>query len=159
MNSTVVADLDVLRRIGEQATPENYARAVSDHNRRDPRVYSRGVVLTPIEGAARAGYYDVIEGRGFSGEWERQVGQWQRNYEAGRQWATAIRAIGLEPAEWVEGARVPQPLLAQLEEIRRVTGSGTRPEDVRVRPKDDPSPLHAVVPVVRRGRIIERVTQ
>lgn len=130
-----------------------------EHNRRDPRVYGNGLtVATPIEGAAREGYLDVLHGRGFSREWESQVGQWQRNYEAGRQWATAIRAVGLEPADWPLGARVPQPLLQQLDQVRRVTGSGTRPEDYAVRPVDDDRPLHAVVPTLRRGRIVERIT-
>src|ERR1700678_3198044 len=56
------------------------------HNRTDPTIYGDGrAALTPIEGAARAGYLDVIAGRGFCAEWESQIGQWQRNYEAGRQ--------------------------------------------------------------------------
>lgn len=134
----------------------------SADNRRDQRIYGNGMcALTPIEGAARAGYLDVLEGRSFSREWETQIPQWQRNYEAGRLWATAIRAVGLEPADWPEGARVPHPLLAQLDQVRRVTGSGTRPEDAKPyeRPGDDPSPLHAVVPTLRRGRIVERITQ
>lgn len=129
----------------------------SDHNRRDPRQYGDGVsAKTPIEGAARLGYLDA--GGPFRREYDDAIGQWQRNYEAGRQWATAIRAIGLTPAEWPEGARTPQPLLDQLAEVRRRTGSGTRPEDTHDRPRDDPAPLHAVVPVVRRGRIVERIT-
>ena len=130
------------------------------HNRTDPTIYGDGhTALTPIEGAARAGYLDVIAGRGFCAEWESQIGQWQRNYEAGRQWACAILACGLTPAPWHEGEKVPQPLLAQLDAVRSKTGSGTRPEDISDRPANDPTPLHAVVPTLRRGRIVERITQ
>lgn len=131
-------------------------------NRRDPRVFGNGAfAATPIEGAARAGYYDAINSRRFSPECEVSTGQWQRNYEAGRQWATAILSIGLEPTEWRDGERVPQALLNQLAEVRRVTGSGTRPEDAQPheRPGDDAAPLHALVPVVRRGRIVEERTR
>jgi hypothetical protein len=131
----------------------------AEHNRTDPRVYGDGMTAkTPIEGAARQGYLDGCAGRGYCREYAAAVGQWQRNYEAGRQWARAILSIGLKPVEWPEGAKVTQALLDQLAEIRRVTGSGTRPEDTKFRPGDDPAPLHAVVPTLRRGRIIERVT-
>jgi hypothetical protein len=131
------------------------------HNHTGERVYGNGVAaLTPIEGAARAGYLDGCAGRGFRAEWERQEPQWQRNYEAGRQWAAAVKAIGLEPADWPEGSRVPHPLLAQLAEVRRLTGSGTRPEDAPAweRPGPTRRPVRAMVPRVRRGRIIEELT-
>lgn len=141
----------------------NVGRATSTDNRRDHLVYGNGsAALTPIEGAARTGYIERIAGRGFSPEYQAQTGQWQRNYEAGRQWATAILAIDLTPAEWPEGAKVPGDLLDQLTQVRRVTGSPTRPEDWRRdfgAPADDPTRLHAVVPTLRRGRIIEKVTQ
>lgn len=127
------------------------------HNRTGPRERGDGLsAKTPIEGAARLGYLDA--GSPYRQEYDTALPQWQRNYEAGRQWATAIRAIGLEPAEWPDGGRVPQALLDQLAKVRTVTGSGTRPEDTQVRPKDDPAPLHAVVPRVVRGRLLERMT-
>lgn len=135
-------------------------RATSIDNRRDPVIYGNGFsAQTPIEGAARQGYLDRIAGRGFSAEYDAAIGQWQRNYEAGRQWATAILAIGQTPAEWQPGAKVPADLLDQLDDVRCITGSGTRPEDTKawMRPGDDPSRLLAVVPTVRRGRIIERI--
>ena len=129
------------------------------HNHTGPRIYGDGATAkTPIEGAARQGYLDGWAHRGFSHEYDAAIPQWQRNYEAGRQWATAILAIGLDPAEWPEDARVPQPLLNQLARVREITGSGTRPEDTTDRPSDDPTPLHAVVPTLRRGRIVERLT-
>jgi hypothetical protein len=129
------------------------------HNRTDPRIYGDGATAkTPIEGAAREGYLDGCARRSFSREYDAAIPQWQRNYEAGRQWASAILAIGLEPVDWAPDTRTPQPLLNQLAEVRAITGSGTRPEDVQIRPGDDPTPLHAVVPTLRRGRIIERIT-
>jgi hypothetical protein len=133
----------------------------ADHNRRDPRVYGNGfAALTPIEGAARAGYLDACAGRGFAPQWEAETGQWQRNYETGRLWAMAIRAIGEAPAGWPDGARVPQALLMQLDRVRAITGSGTRPEDTpaAARPNDTDQPLHAIVPRLVRGRIVERTT-
>ena len=131
----------------------------ADHNRTDSRIYGDGeTAKTPIEGAARQGYLDGCAHRGFSPEYDAAIPQWQRNYEAGRQWAAAIKAIGVTPAEWPEGSRTPPTLLDQLTEVRRITGSGTRPEDVQVRPGDDDVPLHAVVPTLRRGRIVERIT-
>lgn len=136
-------------------------RVRAEDNRRDPRQYGDGIsVRTPIEGAARQGYLDVQGGCGFSAEYASQVGQWQRNYEAGRQWATAIRAIGQQPVEWPGGTKVPPALLEQLNDVRIITGCGTRPEDTKPvdRPHDDPSPLYAVVPTLRRGRIIERIS-
>ncbi len=133
-----------------------------DDNRRDRRIYGDGFnAKTPIEGAARQGWLDACAGQGFSPEWEAETPQWQRNYEAGRQWAVAVLSVGLEPTDWPEGARVPQPLLDQLAKVRAVTGCGTRPEDFNYdRPPDDPAPLRAMVPVVtRRGRIVERLTR
>lgn len=137
------------------------------HNHTGARDYGNGqTAKATIEGAARQGYLDALADRSYSTDYDRagdvfgdRAPQWQRNYEAGRQWAAAVRAVGLTPAEWPEGARVPSELLAQLGEVRRVTGSGTRPEDVQMRPADDPAPLHAVVPTLRRGRILERITQ
>lgn len=130
------------------------------HNHTGERVRGDGVTAkTPIEGAARAGYLDGCAGLRFRTEWEVAEPQWQRNYEAGRQWAVAIGAVGLEPAEWAEGARVPAAVLAQLAEVRRLTGCATRPEDWRPgeRPGDDPRPMRACVPRLRRGRIVEVV--
>lgn len=80
---------------------------------------------------------NVIARRSFNAEYADAVPQWQRNYEAGRQWATAVRAIRKRHAKWPEGERVPQAVLDQLGLIRRVTGSGTRPEDTE--PYDRPS--------------------
>jgi hypothetical protein len=123
-------------------------------NRRDPRVYGDGqTAVTPIEGAARLGYEDGILGRPFDPEYATQQGQWQRNYEAGRQWAVALLAVGLLPPAWRDGERVPAALLNHLAEVRRITGTGTRPEDTPVyqRPEPDDAPLHAMVPV-RQGR-------
>jgi hypothetical protein len=129
------------------------------HNRTDPHVYGDGITAkTPIEGAARQGYLDGYAHRPFSPEYDAAIPQWQRNYETGRQWAIGIQAIGLEPTEWPEGARTPAALLTQLAEVHFVTGSGTRPEDTALRPADDPTPLHAVVPILRRGRVIKRIT-
>jgi hypothetical protein len=134
--------------------------ATFSDNRRDKVEWGNGVsAKATIEGAARQGWLDAIACRGYSPDYTASVGQWQRNYEAGRQWATAIIAIGLTPADWSEGARVPATILNQLAEVRSRTGSGTRPEDYQVRPPDDPAPLRAFVPVVtRRGRIVERLT-
>lgn len=133
------------------------------HNRCDDDAVQYGdgeAALTPIEGAAHAGYIDASEGRGFSSEYTAQTGQWQRNYEAGRQWAVAILSIGAVPPMWTAGTRTPAEILALLDEVRRRTGSGTRPEDTPAwqRPEDDKRRVRAVVPVVRRGRIVERVT-
>ena len=130
-------------------------------NRRDAIQYGDGFTAkTPIEGAARLGYLDALARVGFRLEYDAAEGQWQRNYEAGRQWATAILAIGLEPAMWEEGERVPRPLLEQLGQVRTVTGSGTRPEDNKgAYPAPDDKPVLAIVPVIRRGRIIERVSR
>ena len=128
------------------------------HNRTDPHIYGNGVAaLTPIEGAARAGYLDA--GGPFSTEYATQIGQWQRNYEAGRQWAIAIRAAGIDAPDWPEGERTPAAILNALAEVRRVTGSGTRPEDYQSRPRDMRGPVRAIVPDIRRGRLVERITR
>jgi len=130
----------------------------ADDNRRDTVERGNGFsAKTPIEGAARLGYLDALEGKGFRGEYAAQIGQWQRNYEAGRQWVVAVRACGLTPCAWKEGARVPRELLDLLAEVRRMTGSGTRPEDYQSRPDPDDTPMRIVFPVVRGRKIREVV--
>lgn len=137
-------------------------RATFQDNRRDVGIHDSPVaVRTPIEGAARMGYLDRIAGRPFAPEYMPESGQWQRNYEAGRQWAIAIASIGLTPVDWPDGAKTPPAILAQLDDVRRVTGCGTRPEDTKSwdRPAPNNDPIFAVVPVLRRGRIVERLSQ
>ena len=130
-------------------------------NRRDKVEYGDGrTIKTPIEGAAREGYLDALNHMPFSREYTDQVGQWQRNYESGRMWVAAIRSIGLTPADWSAGSRTPQAIINQLNRHFELTGSAAGTDSIKAnqRPCPDPSRLHAIVPIVRRGRIVEIVT-
>jgi hypothetical protein len=130
--------------------------------RGEPTTLGDGVhAKPPIEGAARAGYLDALRGKPFSADWETAEKQWQRNYESGRLWGVAILTLGIEAPVWKPGELTPALLLEALQTIRAETGSGTRPEDFsrEQRVMDDGRRLRAIVPQLRRGRVVDRMTE
>ena len=118
-------------------------------------VYSADAKRSDIEMAARRGYQDAKAGRAMSAEYEAQTDKWQRNYEIGRLWIASMRAAGIKPPAWPKGAARPKGFDDCLRKTRDVVGDIV-PRGQKL--PDDNAPLYALVPDVRHGRIIERVT-
>lgn len=112
-------------------------------------------VKSNIEGAARAGYLDAVAIRGHSAEYETQEDKWQRNYEIGRLWVSSMRAAGIAPPDWPEGAQRPDGFEVCLATMRRIVGDVVPRGEVM---PADAKPLHARVWDVRHGRLVERMT-
>ena len=110
-----------------------------------------------IEAAARLGYLDAVAGRGPSREYETQEDKWQRNYEIGRLWVSSMRAAGLTPPEWAQDQSRPIGFAKCLAAMRAKVGDIV-PRTGQILPPDPNLVLHALVPDIRRGRIIERMT-
>lgn len=116
-----------------------------------------GVARHNIEAAAREGYLDGLAGKGFSRQYDDAPGPWQRNYEIGRLWASGMLACKINPPSWPETMSMqPNEITNAVAEIARRIGA-LRPEMEGIKAPND-NPVRAVVPVVVRGRIVERMT-
>jgi hypothetical protein len=86
------------------------------------RQNASGIVRSDIESAARAGYLDAVSGRGMSPEYEVQSYKWQRNYEIGRIWVAAARAMNIVPQDWPENQARPAGFDGFLRDVQRMLG-------------------------------------
>lgn len=88
-----------------------------------PKPENRAVTI----GAAWSGYTDKLAGKGFSREYETACVNYQRNYELGRIWATAMQRHGNLVA-WKSPARMPAAFLAAAGEACRIGGVRASPQ-------------------------------
>jgi len=72
--------------------------------------------------AARDGYNDALEGKGFRGYYDKAPEWYQQNYERGRLWVASFRAIKQAPPvwRWLKVEPIPRVIAKQIEAACRV---------------------------------------